>query len=65
MDDAIDELDSVIDDEVKANLMKYFKHMGSTYVVATERMESFANIRLDEELPVNNFPSTSLSKSKH
>lgn len=53
MDDACDELCGIIDDDVKDGLMKYFRHMGSTFVVGTERMESFATLRLDEDLPVN------------
>ena len=56
MDDACDELDSIISDETKHDLMKYFRHVASTFVVATERMEEFANIKLDKDLPVNNFP---------
>ena len=56
MDDACDELDSVITEEVKYDLMRYFRHMASTFVVGTERMETFATMKLDDELPVNNFP---------
>lgn len=55
MDDACDELDSIISDETKHHLMQYFRHVASTFVVATDRMEQFATIRLDEDLPVNNF----------
>lgn len=58
MDDACDELDSIIDDDVKDGLMKYFRHMGSTFVVGTERMKEFAALKLDEDLPVNSFAST-------
>ena len=56
MDDAIDELDSIIDEETKDDLMKYFRHMASTFVVATERCDAIAAMKLDEDVPVNNFP---------
>lgn len=56
MDDACDELDTIINPEMKQNLMQYFRHVASTFVVATERMEEFANMKIYDELPVNNFP---------
>jgi hypothetical protein len=64
MDDACDELDSIINDEMKYDLMKYFRHVASTFVVATDRMEEFANMKLDEELPVNNFSQTCFAKKE-
>lgn len=64
MDDACDELDSIIDDELKSDLMKYFRHMASVFVVGTQKMEEFSNLRLDEDLPVNNFPIKRGGKKK-
>ena len=63
MDDACDELDDIIDDELKDNLMKYFRHMASMFVVSTEKSQEFSNMKLHEELPVNNFP-TPVEKKK-
>jgi hypothetical protein len=65
MDDACDELDSIINDETKDNLMKYFRHMASTFVVGTERMEAFAAMKLDDDVPVNNFSSQMQIHKEH